>query len=186
MIKAAIVTGSSRGIGRAIALRLARNGIGVVLCARDQPALTVVEKEIESEGGMAAAIALDLRDSQAARRLVQFTLDRFGRIDILVNNAGATKRGDFLALTDEDWSDGYALKLFGAVRLTRDAWPWLKSSSGSLINIAGIGGRTARILKHRRDEPIIAGRKITRHVWRLLLSLIPVACGRPWRRSAIA
>lgn len=142
MIKAAIVTGSSRGIGRAIALRLARNGIGVVLCARDRAALTVVANEIESAGGTAAAIALDLRDEDAAKRLVQFSVDRFGRIDILVNNAGATKRGDFLALTDEDWSDGYALKLFGAVRLTRAAWPWLKESSGTLINVAGIGGRT--------------------------------------------
>lgn len=142
MIKAAIVTGSSRGIGRAIALRLARNGIGVVLCARDRAALTVVANEIESAGGTAAAIALDLRGEDAAQQLVQFSVDRFGRIDILVNNAGATKRGDFLALTDEDWSDGYALKLFGAVRLTRAAWPWLKESSGTLINVAGIGGRT--------------------------------------------
>lgn len=142
MKKTAIVTGSSRGIGRAIALRLARNGIGVVLCARDRAALTVVANEIESAGGTAAAIALDLRGEVAAQQLVQFSVDRFGRIDILVNNAGATKRGDFLAFTDDDWADGYALKLFGAVRLTRDAWPWLRASSGSLINIAGIGGRT--------------------------------------------
>ncbi len=69
-------------------------------------------------------------------------LQAAGRIDILVNNAGATKRGDFLQLNDEEWMDGYALKLFGAVRLTRAAWPHLKTAGGSVVNIAGVGGRT--------------------------------------------
>jgi 3-oxoacyl-[acyl-carrier protein] reductase len=59
-----------------------------------------------------------------------------------VNNAGATKRGDFLTLSEEDWMDGYALKMFGAVRLTRAAWPHLREAKGSVINIAGSGGRT--------------------------------------------
>jgi 3-oxoacyl-[acyl-carrier protein] reductase len=63
-------------------------------------------------------------------------------LDIVVNNAGATRRGDFLSLTDEDFVDGFALKYFGAVRLTRAAWPHLKESLGSLLNIIGIGGRT--------------------------------------------
>ena len=134
MMKTAIVTGSSRGIGRAIAIRLARNGIRVILTGRDHAALDSVAKEIET----AAVISLDLRIPQAAQQLVDFA----GRVDILVNNAGATKRGDFLTLSDEDWADGYALKLFGAVRLTRAAWPQLKENSGSLVNIAGVGGRT--------------------------------------------
>lgn len=59
-----------------------------------------------------------------------------------MNNAGATKRGDFFELTDEDWADGFALKFFGAVRLTRAAWPHLKAAGGSVVNIAGVGGRT--------------------------------------------
>jgi 3-oxoacyl-[acyl-carrier protein] reductase len=66
----------------------------------------------------------------------------FGGVDIVVNNAGATKRGEFLELTDEDWADGYALKLHGAVRLTRAAWPELRRRGGSVVNIAGTGGRT--------------------------------------------
>src|SRR5207245_3079724 len=66
----------------------------------------------------------------------------FGTIDILVNNAGATKRGEFERLSEEDWADGFALKFFGAVRLTRAAWPHLKQQSGSVINIAGVGGPT--------------------------------------------
>ena len=69
-------------------------------------------------------------------------LAAFGGIDIVVNNAGATKRGDFETLTEEDWQDGYALKMFGAVRLTRAAWPHLRKSGGAVVNIAGSGGRT--------------------------------------------
>jgi 3-oxoacyl-[acyl-carrier protein] reductase len=125
----AIVTGASRGIGRAIASRLGRDGVRVVQTARNQP---------EGEG----AISLDLRLPESPARLVEFALETFGRIDILINNAGATKRGEFLALTDDDWMDGFALKFFGAMRLTRAAWPHLKAQGGSVVHISGIGGRT--------------------------------------------
>src|SRR5271165_6358813 len=74
--------------------------------------------------------------------LVTATVAHFGGIDIVVNNAGATKRGAFLALVEEDWQAGYALKLFGAVRLVRASWPHLRARSGSIVNIAGVGGRT--------------------------------------------
>ncbi len=67
---------------------------------------------------------------------------RFGLIDLLVNNAGATVRGDFLALTEAQWADGFALKFFGAMRLCRAAWPYLRQRQGVIINIAGLGGRT--------------------------------------------
>ena len=70
------------------------------------------------------------------------TIARFGAIDLLVNVAGATKRGDFLELTDDDWADGYALKFFGAMRLCRAAWPHLRERRGSIVNISGVGGRT--------------------------------------------
>jgi len=136
--KVAIVTGASRGIGRAIALRLARSGASVVLTARDETALDAVAREIDA----AVRLALDLRLPESPQQLVDYTLGTFGRIDILINNAGATKRGEFLALTDEDWADGFALKFFGAMRLTRNAWPYLKAQSGSVAHIAGIGGRT--------------------------------------------
>jgi 3-oxoacyl-[acyl-carrier protein] reductase len=62
---------------------------------------------------------------------------------VLVNNAGATKRGDFLSFSDEDWADGFALKFFGAMRCCRAAWPALVGSHGAIVNIVGIGGRTA-------------------------------------------
>src|SRR5712671_637330 len=140
--KTAIVTGSNRGIGRAVALRLAKEGANTVLCARDVAALESAVTEIEHAGGIAASIALDLRLPESPAQLADFAAKRFGGIDIVVNNAGATKRGGFLELTDDDWADGFALKLFGAVRLTRAAWPHLKASGGSVVNISGAGGRT--------------------------------------------
>lgn len=140
--KTAIVTGSSKGIGRAIALRFAHEGASTVLCARDGAALATAVAEIEGAGGAAAAIALDLREAQNPAVLAKFALERYGRIDIVVNNAGATKRGEFASLTEEDWADGFALKFFGSVRLTRAAWPHLGRSAGSLLFISGVGGRT--------------------------------------------
>jgi len=136
------VTGASRGIGRAIALRLAAEGSSVVLCARDQALLDAAAIEIRASGGSAEAIALDLRLPDSGQRVADFAVGRFGRIDIVVNNAGATKRGDFLDLTDDDFADGFALKFFGSVRLTRAAWPHLKAARGSVVFISGIGGRT--------------------------------------------
>ena len=140
--KTAIVTGASRGIGRAIALELARQGARCAVCARNTAALSDVAEEIGRADGEAGYIALDLRLPDAPARLADFAASRFGRLDIVINNAGATRRGEFLALTDDDWSDGFALKFFAAVRLSRAAWPHLKAAGGSLLNIAGVGGRT--------------------------------------------
>ncbi len=138
--KAAIVTGASRGVGLAIARRLAAEGMRVLLVARSAPALEAAASVLPG----AAAHAADLREAHAAPRIVEDAVARFGRLDLLVNCAGATQRGDFLALDDEAWADGYALKLFGAVRLTRAAWPHLKAAGGgAVVNIAGVGGRVA-------------------------------------------
>ena len=138
----AIVTGASRGIGRAIATRLAAAGARVVLCARDAAALNAVRAAIEAAGGAADVLPLDLRRPDAPARLAAFAVEQTGRIDLVINNAGATRRGEFESLTDDDWTDGFALKFFGAVRLTRAAWPHLRQSRGALLFISGIGGRT--------------------------------------------
>ena len=139
--KTAVVTGASRGIGRAISHRLAAEGARVVLCARDPETLKNAAQEIKRTGGEAACMPADLRIPEMPAQLAAFAISNYGQIDIVVNNAGATKSGDFLSFTDEDWADGFALKFYSAVRLIRAAWPHLKSTSGSVANIIGVGGR---------------------------------------------
>ena len=138
--KVAIVTGASRGIGRGIAHELAKEKMRLVLVARSGDLLNELAASLSSECLVHVA---DLRRPDAAYEVVLAAIQQFGRIDVLVNNAGATKRGDFLELSDADWDDGFALKLFGAMRLCRTAWPQLIASAGSIINIVGVGGRYA-------------------------------------------
>jgi 3-oxoacyl-[acyl-carrier protein] reductase len=139
--KIALVTGSSRGIGRGIAVAFADAGCDLLLTGRDAAALEEVAKSVRGKGRKAAVRVLDLRDANAAETLVEATRNEFGGLDILVNNAGTTKRGDFFALTDADWEDGYALKFFAHVRLARAAWPLLKERRGALVAIGGTSGR---------------------------------------------
>jgi 3-oxoacyl-[acyl-carrier protein] reductase len=141
--QSAVVTGSSRGIGAAIAVELAQCGARLTLTGRDEAALADVAKAVETASGARPAVVVcDLREAPAARTVVDAAMKAHGRLDILVNNAGATKRGDFLTLTDEDFLDGFALKFHGAVRMTKAAWPHLVKSQGKLINIVGIGSLT--------------------------------------------
>lgn len=130
--KAAIVSGASKGIGRAVVQRLVAEGMYVLGVARGG---------CDVEG--ATAFAADLCAPDAAEHAVARAVARFGRLDLVVNCAGATKRGDFLALSDADWTESYALKFFATVRLTRAAWPQLKATRGGVVHIAGVGGRVA-------------------------------------------
>jgi NAD(P)-dependent dehydrogenase (short-subunit alcohol dehydrogenase family) len=136
--KVAIVTGASRGIGRAIAETLSAEGMKVTLVARSRSQLEALAESFPN----AFVQAIDLRETQSAKQVVAQTIEKFGRLDLLVNNAGATKRGDFFTLTDEEWQDGFALKFYATMRLSRAAWPHLQENNGAIINIIGIGGRT--------------------------------------------
>jgi 3-oxoacyl-[acyl-carrier protein] reductase len=140
--KVALVTGASQGIGLSIAKRLAEEGMALALSARNRDRLQALADEIEGRGGRAMIFPADLREADAPSSFLSAAIQRFGRADLIVNNAGATRRGDFLTLSEQDWADGYALKFFGAVRLCRAAWPHLVESHGGIINIAGVGGRT--------------------------------------------
>lgn len=135
----AIITGASRGIGRAIAQTLAAEGMRLVLVARSRDLLD----DLAASLGVDCLVhAADLRAPEAPKAVVAAAIARFGQLDLLVNNAGATMRGDFLSLTDENWQDGFALKFFGAMRCSRAAWPHLQARQGRIVNIIGVGGRT--------------------------------------------
>ncbi len=135
--KSAIVTGASRGIGKSIAQTLSAEGVKLTLAARSP--LDEFSASLPAES---LPLSIDLRLPDSASRIVDATIEKFGTLDLLINNAGVTKRGDFLTLTDEEWTDGYALKFFGAMRLSRAVWPHLMKTKGSIINIIGIGERT--------------------------------------------
>jgi len=133
----AIVTGASQGIGRATAVRLARDFSAVVLTARNKEELAQTAAAVNSAGAEPLIYALDLREPQSAEIVVKGTLDRLGRIDALLNVAGAVPQIDLFEMTDAQWEDGMALKLHGARRLTIQAWDALKASNGSVVLISG-------------------------------------------------
>ncbi|HTU33437.1 MAG TPA: SDR family oxidoreductase [Candidatus Acidoferrum sp.] len=133
----AIVTGASQGIGRATALRLARDFSAIVLAARDKEKLEAAASEITSIGKAALVFDVDLRLPRSAEAIVKGTLEKFGRIDAVVNIAGAVPQIDVFEMTDAQWDDGMALKLHGARRLTIRAWEALKASKGSVVLLSG-------------------------------------------------
>jgi len=133
----AIVTGASQGIGRATAVRLARDFSAVVLAARDADALRGTANKVQSAGAEPLPLDLDLSKVEASQAIVNTTLDHFGRIDALLNIAGAVPQVDLFEMTDEQWRAGMELKLHGARRLTILAWDALKKSKGSVVFMSG-------------------------------------------------
>jgi len=133
----AIVTGASQGIGRATALRLARDFSVIALVARNKESLENTAVEVRSIGAEAIVFALDLREPQSAKAIVDEIVKRFSRSDALLNIAGAVAQIDLFQMTDAQWDDGMALKLHGARRLTMQAWDALKASNGSVVLMSG-------------------------------------------------
>jgi len=143
--RAAIVTGGTQGIGRATAMRLAKEGARVVIAARGRERLDAVAAEIRAAGGAVAAVQADVGKPEDCKRLVAEALKAFGRIDILVNNAGTSSTGEFESVTDETWQADLDLKLFAAIRLTRLAIPHMKKQGGGrIVNITTIGAKQPR------------------------------------------
>lgn len=133
----AVVSGASQGIGRAAALRLARDFTAVVLVARNKDELEKTAEAVNAAGAEPLICALDLREPKSAEIVVENALNRFGRIDALLNIAGAVPQIDLFEMTDAQWEDGIALKFHGARRLTIRAWNALKASKGSALLISG-------------------------------------------------
>jgi 3-oxoacyl-[acyl-carrier protein] reductase len=137
----AIVTGASRGIGRAIAHKLAARGAHVVAAARGEHARTVVE-EIVAAGGRAEAAALDVTDAAACEALVSGTVERHGRIDILVNNAGITADQLLIRMKREAWDAVLATNLTAAFVLTRAVVkPMMRRRSGRIVCLSSVVGQ---------------------------------------------
>jgi len=133
----AIVTGASQGIGRATAIRLAKDFSGLMLVARKEEELKVTAEAVRSNGAEAVFLDLDLKDREVPGTIVNKTLEVFGRIDAVVNIAGAVPQIDLFEMTDDQWNEGTELKLHGARRLTLKAWDSLKATNGSVIFTSG-------------------------------------------------
>ncbi len=133
----AIVTGASSGIGKATALRLARDFGAVVLAARGGEMLNEVAAQVKTIGAKPLVLELDLMEPTAAEKVIRASMDRFGRIDALVNVAGAVAGLDVFQMTDEQWKAGMELKFHGGRRLAICAWDALKASKGSVVFTSG-------------------------------------------------
>jgi NAD(P)-dependent dehydrogenase (short-subunit alcohol dehydrogenase family) len=140
--KVVVITGGSRGIGRAIGVAFAREGASCVLASSSAPNLAAAAKTVASAGAEPMTVAGDLRTLAGCEQVFAKVSERHKRCDVLVNCAGATRAGDFLAIPDEAWLDGFALKFFGAVRLSRLFWPMLTAAKGHVVNIIGGAART--------------------------------------------
>lgn len=141
--KVAVVTGSSRGIGRAIALEFARQGAKLVITYnREAAQAEEVVKEILSARGEAFAAQLEVRDRRSVRELFKVAHGRFGRIDVLVNNSGINKRGFFNEITDEDWDLIMAVNLKGPFICCQEVFPYMiQQKGGRILNIASVAGQ---------------------------------------------
>ncbi len=139
--KIAIVTGGSKGIGRAVALAFVNEGASVLVCARGQQELDeTVAAAGPGAAGRIAAAAADLTRGDQIETVVERCQAIYGGVDILVNNAGSTRPGEFLKLSDEAWMEDWSLKFFGYVRMAREVIPLMeKRGGGVIINVIGTG-----------------------------------------------
>jgi 3-oxoacyl-[acyl-carrier protein] reductase len=138
--KVALVAAASKGLGKAIALELAREGADVAIAARGQAELRAAATEIrQATGARVLAAPADVGNPADIGRLFQATVDEFGRVDILVNNAGGPPAGEFTDVGDEDWLAAINLNLMSTVRLTRQALPGMRARQwGRIINLASV------------------------------------------------
>ncbi|ATL88174.1 MULTISPECIES: SDR family NAD(P)-dependent oxidoreductase [Streptomyces] len=143
--KVVLVTGASRGIGRAVALAFAREGATLVLAARSADRLAQVESEARDLGSEVLSVPTDVTSRDAVAALVDAAMDRFGRIDVLVNNAGIGKVGAIeSAAFEDDVRQTLQASLFGMINVTRRVLPVLRrQGSGAIVNMSSVMGRKA-------------------------------------------
>jgi 3-oxoacyl-[acyl-carrier protein] reductase len=141
--KNAVVTGASKGLGRAIAEELVREGVNVAICSRDQEEISSAGKELREAGGTVHEQAADVTDPSQVEDFIARSAETLGGIDFLVNNAGRARPGDFETLTDEDWYADLDVKLLSMVRCTRQALPHMRARGGGrVVNVNSVLGRS--------------------------------------------
>jgi len=141
--KVAVVTGAGRGIGKAVALRLAAEGAAVALCGRTQANVDAVASAITANGGKAVAYAVDVGSSAAVSETCEKIIKEFGKVDVLVNNAGIARDDLLMRMTEEKWDEVLDTNLKGAFLFTKALTrPMLKARGGRIINISSIIGLT--------------------------------------------
>jgi len=140
--RVAIVTGSGKGIGKSIAMSLAKEGVKVVICARNEESLSSIRDDINKSGGECLYVCADACKPEQVQKVIDTTIEKFGGLDILVNNVGgATKFAGFFELTDSDWMETFQLNVMSAVYSIRYALPFLQQSQAArIINISSISG----------------------------------------------
>jgi NAD(P)-dependent dehydrogenase (short-subunit alcohol dehydrogenase family) len=136
-----LVTGGSRGLGLVLCRELARRGARLVLCARDEGELDRARRELEGMGAEVLTVSCDIRIPNAAERLIEHAVARFGGLDVLVNNAGIIQVGPHQSMSLNDFQKTMAVNFFGAVHTTLAALPHLRRSSvRRIVNVSSIGG----------------------------------------------
>ncbi|MFI5178099.1 MAG: SDR family oxidoreductase [Vicinamibacterales bacterium] len=143
MIRAAIVTGASSGIGRAAAKKLAADGFAVLAVGRDERALADVSREIEQAGGRAARLAVDVTAAEAPARIVARALEMWRGVDALVNAAGIIATGGVVETSDEDWDAMLDVNVRAPFRLIREAASALAERRGAVVNVSSVAGTRA-------------------------------------------
>ena len=159
--KVALVCAASRGLGKAVALGLAAEGANVAICARHMPTLEAAAAEIQSDTGAdVLAIGADVGRRPDVTRLVEQTVQHFGRLDILVTNSGGPKPGLFGATTESDWRDAIDLVLMSTVLLCMEAVPHMRRAGGGrIINITSISAKQpiAGLMLSNALRPAVTG-----------------------------
>ncbi|MFH1823779.1 MAG: SDR family NAD(P)-dependent oxidoreductase [Candidatus Firestonebacteria bacterium] len=145
--KIALITGSTRGIGKATALRFVNEGISVVINGRNEESIMTVVKEIKDKGGKATGKKVDISKIDEVQKMVKEIIEEFGYIDILVNNAGIYEIVPLLEITEEKWDKMMNVNLKGTFNCIKTVLPFMiKQKSGRIINITSIAGKTGSML----------------------------------------
>lgn len=137
--KTALIIASSKGLGKAVATELVKEGANVMLTSRNEETLQAVQKELqELNAGKVAYHVCDITKPEQIKELVKQTQNTFGRIQLLLNNAGGPPSGNFDDFDDEAWQDAFELNLFSYIRVIREVLPDLRKEGGRIVNIASI------------------------------------------------